>query len=243
MSLFRVAGDHPPWRHALHTALQIVAFWSFFLWLLPAAVAAAERAVALPPMQLACAAWLGPVLFAACSALGLWSAAVMSLRGAGTPLPLAAAQRMVLAGPYRWIRNPMAFAGIGQGVAVGIWRDSAGVVLYALCGAVAWHTIARPPEERDLLQRFGDDYARYRARVPIWLPWRAPAVLERTGAGLLMALAATLFARDGVTLPAAVAFAAFALLCAYWLSVRPRCAATNAHSSGHSAAKSSPNAS
>lgn len=236
--MFRLAGVHPPWRHALHTALQIVLFWSTFLWLLPTAVLAGERALGWPPMQLGGGSWLGPLAFAGCSALGLWSAAVMALRGQGTPLPLPTARRFVTAGPYRALRNPMALAGIGQGAAVGIWRDSVAVVLYALAGAIAWHTIARPPEERDLAARFGDEFEHYRQAVPIWWPWRASAAVDRTVAAALPGLVLALHFADLVTTPAIAALGALALLAGYWLWVRPHTDAANATSSGHSAAKS-----
>ena len=40
--------------------------------------------------------------------------------------------RLVIAGPYRWIRNPMAVAGIVQGVAVGIILHAWLVITYAV---------------------------------------------------------------------------------------------------------------
>jgi protein-S-isoprenylcysteine O-methyltransferase Ste14 len=64
----------------------------------------------------------------------------------------------------------MAVAGILQGIAVGVWLGSLGVLGYALAGAVLWHLVARPAEERDLLRRFGPAYEQYRAAVPLWWP-------------------------------------------------------------------------
>ena len=98
------------------------------------------------------------------------AAIVMARIGHGTPLPLSTARHLVIAGPYRFVRNPMAVAGIAQGVAVGLFLADGVIVAYALCGAVLWHTIARPPEERDLADRFGAAYARYRDAVPLWRP-------------------------------------------------------------------------
>ncbi|MBL8735705.1 MAG: isoprenylcysteine carboxylmethyltransferase family protein [Planctomycetes bacterium] len=159
-----------------------MAFWSLFLWFLPAVVQhlgerLGESSFALPSLR-----WVGPLLFALASALGLTSAWWMSTRGRGTPLPLATAREFVVSGPYHFVRNPMALAGIAQGVAVGLWRDSPLVVLYATTGGLVWHFVARPPEEADLLARFGEPYRAYRQRVPLWLP-RLPT----TAAGLLVA--------------------------------------------------------
>jgi protein-S-isoprenylcysteine O-methyltransferase Ste14 len=61
----------------------------------------------------------------------------------------------VLAGPYRHVRNPMAVAGIAQGVAVALWLGSWAVLLYAVSGALLWHMAIRSAEERDLAERFG----------------------------------------------------------------------------------------
>lgn len=99
------------------------------------------------------------------SALGIWSAAAMSTQGDGTPLPSATARRLVIAGPYRFVRNPMALAGIAQGVAVGLMIDSWLVVMYALCGSLVWNWVVRPLEEVDLEERFGVEYAAYACAV------------------------------------------------------------------------------
>ncbi|MCA8950251.1 MAG: hypothetical protein KDE27_12170, partial [Planctomycetes bacterium] len=61
-------------------------------------------------------------------------------------------------------------AGIAQGVGVGLFLADWLVVGYALAGALLWHTVARPPEERDLLARFGESYRSYRDAVPLWRP-------------------------------------------------------------------------
>lgn len=241
--MFRPAREHPTWRHALHTLLQVVAFWGCCLGLLPAAIEAGERALGWPPMACPAGAWLGPLLFASAGALGLWSAAVLVWRGGGTPLPLASARRFVVSGPYRWLRNPMALAGIVQGVAVGLWRDRASIVVYTIAGAVVWHTFARPAEERDLAARFGAAFARYRQEVPLWLPWRAPTPAERAAAlliataGLRAATAAT------CSWPLAIAVVAIAAPLVYWLWSRPHPSPAKRTSSGHNEPKSPANAS
>lgn len=48
----------------------------------------------------------GALAMIAASALGLWSGATMAL-----PLPSATARKLVIAGPYRYVRNPMAVPG------------------------------------------------------------------------------------------------------------------------------------
>ncbi|HEU0180659.1 MAG TPA: isoprenylcysteine carboxylmethyltransferase family protein [Agromyces mariniharenae] len=157
-------------RHVLATAVQVLLFWGFFLAVIPFALTLVEErwglAIAFPPVL----APVGFVLFLLASGLGLWSAATMSAIGRGTPLPAAMPNRLVIAGPYRFVRNPMAIAGIAQGVAVGLMLSSWLVVAYAIAGSLVWNFAVRPHEEADLEARFGDAFRRYRSSVRCWWP-------------------------------------------------------------------------
>ncbi|SOC87073.1 Phospholipid methyltransferase [Curtobacterium sp. 314Chir4.1] len=167
-------------RHGLGTAAQIVVFWGLFLGVFPLVIAVAEHRwrlhPPLPGLLVTASVVTGAVVLVLASALGIVSAATMSTQGAGTPLPSAMPNRLVVAGPYRAVRNPMALAGITQGVAVGLLLSSWMVVVYALAGSIVWNCIVRPLEEADLEHRFGDDFRRYAARVRCWVPrWPIPA--------------------------------------------------------------------
>lgn len=172
----RVARPGSPVRQFGRTLLQIVGFWLLFLAVIPAVIRFFESrwGVGLEPPWAAgaeavrIAGWAVLVL---ASALGLWAAAAMSLRGDGTPLPAATAGRLVIAGPYLRVRNPMALSGIAQAVGVGLILGSWLVVVYALCGAAYWNWLVRPFEEADLEARFGEQFTDYRRRVRCWVPW------------------------------------------------------------------------
>ncbi|MGN7149856.1 methyltransferase family protein [Arthrobacter sp. SAFR-179] len=159
-----------PGFHMARTFGQIVAFWGFFLGLVPPCLAFLEQrwglALGFPPGTMP----VGIAILVLASALGIWSAAVMSTLGDGTPLPSAMPNRLVIAGPYRWIRNPMAVAGIAQGAAVGLILQSWLVVGYAVLGSLVWNYAVRPLEEADLMERFGDDFRQYRRAVRCWIP-------------------------------------------------------------------------
>ncbi|MBD8205178.1 isoprenylcysteine carboxylmethyltransferase family protein [Microbacterium sp. CFBP 8790] len=164
-----------PWAHIAATAAQIVVFWGVCLVVLPLVISALEQRwrLAVPTPEGTVAA--GVVVVVAASALGLWSAASLTTRGDGTPLPSAMPNRLVIVGPYRIIRNPMAVAGIAQGVGVGLMLSSWMVVAYALAGSLVWNYAIRPHEEASLAATFGDEYARYRHAVRCWVPrLRAP---------------------------------------------------------------------
>ena len=78
---------------------------------------------------------------------------------------------LAIAGPYRWTRHPLYLGGhlllwglavSPLGLSTAIWGS-----LYLIVGAVL--------EERSLSRRYGESYARYRARVPFLVPWRGCA--------------------------------------------------------------------
>lgn len=162
--------------NVLATALELLVFWGLFLVVIPLGLAFFEQRcglavdAALGDVLGSALRWAGGALLVLASALGIWSAAVMSTKGDGTPLPAAMPNRLVIAGPYRFVRNPMAVAGIAQGVAVGLLLGSWLVVAYALAGALFWNLVVRPLEEADLESRHGEAFRRYRAAVPCWRP-------------------------------------------------------------------------
>lgn len=167
---FRVASRSGPARHLVATFVQIMVFWGLFLGIIPAVIVWFEHRWAL---TVPAPGWLtlgGGVAFALTSALGLWAAISMATVGRGTPLPRATAAHLVVTGPYRFVRNPMALSGIGQGISVGLMHGSWLVVLYAWCGSLLWNWVIRPGEEKDLEERFGDEFRAYAARVRCWVP-------------------------------------------------------------------------
>ncbi|WP_284753142.1 isoprenylcysteine carboxylmethyltransferase family protein [Arthrobacter sp. efr-133-R2A-120] len=156
--------------HVVSTFGQIIIFWGFFLAVIPFGIAALEQrwAVVLPFPSFA--APVGVAVLVLASALGISAAVVMSTLGNGTPLPSAMPNHLVIAGPYRSIRNPMAAAGILQGAAVGVILQSWLVVAYAVVGSLVWNYVVRPLEESDLEERFGGEFQQYRDAVRCWVP-------------------------------------------------------------------------
>lgn len=154
------------------TVAQIVVMWSVLLAAVPLGLAWAEESWGLgrwPARPL-----LGSGLFGLMSLLGLATANVLVRDGRGTPLPLDTARELVVSGPYRHVRNPMAIFGFGQGLAVGLWLGSPAVLAYTAIGMAVWQWLARPWEEADLEARFGPRYLRYKAAVPCWIPRLKP---------------------------------------------------------------------
>lgn len=164
------ASNRPATAHVSATIAQMILFWGLFLVAVPLAISWLEGRwlVSLPVPQFAVTA--GAVILVLASILGVSSAVTMSSKGRGTPLPSAMPNHLVIAGPYRWVRNPMAVAGIAQGVGVGLLLGSWLVVAYAMIGSLVWNYAVRPLEEADLENRFGPEFRRYRSSVSCWLP-------------------------------------------------------------------------
>jgi protein-S-isoprenylcysteine O-methyltransferase Ste14 len=174
LSKFKPASPATAARNLTKTLLQTVVFWCVFLMAAPLALVALEGALGVPPFAFPTQSWSPWIVFAFASALGLGSGACMAVRGAGTPLPLDCPRRLVVAGPYRYVRNPMAIAGLVQGACVGLVLGSLLTIAYVIAGGLLWNTVVRPVEERDLEARFGSDFQAYRAAVRCWRPRRRP---------------------------------------------------------------------
>ena len=118
---------------------------------------------------------LGMVVGASGAALALWCIATFVVIGRGTPAPFDPPRRLVVAGPYRWVRNPM-YIGAGLALAgAAVFYQSWAVLGY--CGAflVVTHLFVTVYEEPTLRETFGDSYLEYCRRVRRWWP-RRPAV-------------------------------------------------------------------
>ncbi len=141
--------------------LSLIFFW---LWL--------DRAVGWRGLRMPV---LGGALLVAGLGLASWCNLLFAEIGRGTAHPFTAkTKRMVIAGPYRYVRNPMMWAvgSILVGLAltmgsVGLWFGVAGFVIFVALFVPNY-------EERDMERRFGEEYREYCRHVPRWLPRLRP---------------------------------------------------------------------
>jgi protein-S-isoprenylcysteine O-methyltransferase Ste14 len=112
-------------------------------------------------------------------ALAVWTVGLFARVGRGTLAPWDPPRRLVVRGPYRYVRNPMI-----TGVAVILLGQAAlfrAPLLLAWCGLFILVNLIYTPlvEEPGLRRRFGPEYDEYCRHVPRWLPrltpWRGPA--------------------------------------------------------------------
>lgn len=168
-SFFKTAQTNSTFLNATKTILQIICVWSITLGIIPFIITKAFPQSLNTNITIQI---LALFIFLISSSLGVWSAISLVKNGKGTPLPLDQTQQLVTQGPYQYIRNPMAVAGLLQGVAVSLYLGSLPVFLYTVLGALLWQYVVRPSEEKDMLDRFGSSYSEYKSKVRCWWPDR-----------------------------------------------------------------------
>jgi len=96
------------------------------------------------------------------------------VEGLGTPAPIAAPERLVVGGLYRYVRNPMYVAILAAIVGQALLLSQFGLLLYAAALWMISAAFVRWYEEPALTRRFGADYEAYRRVVPAWWPRLRP---------------------------------------------------------------------
>ncbi len=100
---------------------------------------------------------------------------VLSIRafldtGKGTPAPMKPPERLVVAGPYEYLRNPMYLSLLFTLLGFAILFDSFILLIAAFALIVIIHFLVVLREEATLERRFGKEYADYKRNVPRWIP-------------------------------------------------------------------------
>jgi protein-S-isoprenylcysteine O-methyltransferase Ste14 len=98
-----------------------------------------------------------------------WVGVFRTRLGGGGPGISVPPDRIVEAGPYRWVRNPMYLGHLiflaGLALALRSW---AGAVVFA--AHLAWFERRVREDEARLAERFGEGYRDYCRRVKRWIP-------------------------------------------------------------------------
>ena len=94
--------------------------------------------------------------------------------GQGTPAPWHPPQKLVVAGPYRHVRNPMIASILFMSAAEAVFLRSWPLAGWGLFFFAANSIYFPLSEERGLERRFGEPYRIYKANVPRWFPRLRP---------------------------------------------------------------------
>src|SRR5437868_3264270 len=107
--------------------------------------------------------------------IALWCILAFVFVGQGTPAPFDPPRRLVIRGPYRFLRNPM-YVGAGLGLAgAALFYESMSIAIYAALFLVMAHLFVVFYEEPTLRRMFQSEYDAYCHRVRRWWPGLAIA--------------------------------------------------------------------
>lgn len=123
---------------------------------------------ALAAIPIAC----GAALIATAFSLWLWTVLLFGRIGRGTLAAWDPTSRLVLDGPYRYVRNPMITAVATLLIGESILFGSLWILAWAAAFLAINFAYFIRFEEPGLEQRFGEQYAVYKQAVPRWIPRR-----------------------------------------------------------------------
>jgi protein-S-isoprenylcysteine O-methyltransferase Ste14 len=135
------------------------------------------------PAELGAAQLAGGVLVVLGGVLALWCVVNFGLEGRGTPAPFDPPRRLVVRGPYRFVRNPMYVGAVLALAGAALFYRSAALIGYAALFLMSAHLFVVGYEEPTLRGKFGGEYEAYCRRVGRWWPGRRGAGDVGSGAG------------------------------------------------------------
>lgn len=112
----------------------------------------------------------GMIVGAAGGAVAVWCIVTFALIGRGTPAPFDPPRRLVVRGPYAYVRNPMYLGAALALVGAALFYQAGTLWAYAAAFLAATHALVVLYEEPALRQAFGADYDSYRLKVRRWWP-------------------------------------------------------------------------
>ncbi|MDR2504440.1 MAG: isoprenylcysteine carboxylmethyltransferase family protein [Deltaproteobacteria bacterium] len=158
-------------------------------WILPVLLLPINVLIFIPAVVLWLSGWqwqsnhpallfIGCILLHAGMATAAWTVRLFHRIGRGTAGPWDPPQRLVVAGPYCHVRNPMLTSVFiiqaAEALMLNSWAIFALLVLFVAGNALYFPLV----EEKTLEKRFGEAYLEYKRNVPRWLPrlrpWRSP---------------------------------------------------------------------
>ncbi|TFF92815.1 MAG: isoprenylcysteine carboxylmethyltransferase family protein [Promethearchaeota archaeon] len=104
---------------------------------------------------------------------GAWSNYTLVKKGNGSPVPAkrTKTKKLVTSGPYKYSRNPMIFGTILIWLGLGFILNSFSFTIFStLILSISLYLVVKFWEEKNLEERFGEDYKHYKNRVSFIIP-------------------------------------------------------------------------
>ncbi len=174
MLIYRLANPAPAIWNIIKTLVSIAVFDAIVVAGLPKLILMLQYAdtgldIFFPPQI-----EIGEGVVIVGTLLVLWAGMTLAINGQGSPLSFDAPRRLVISGPYAWLRTPMVTGTLLQLIGVGAMTGSILVLGLVPVVALIWTFLVRPAEEDVLQHLFGRNFELYRRSVRAWLPMRSP---------------------------------------------------------------------
>ncbi len=118
--------------------------------------------------------WVGLFAVVLGLILVIWTISLFARLGHGTLAPWEPPKRLVVKGPYRYVRNPMIagalFILLGEALLFQSWPIGIWMFFFFIANAIYFPLV----EEKGLERRFGEEYVLYGKNVPRWIPRLRP---------------------------------------------------------------------
>ena len=116
----------------------------------------------------------GCILLLCGMSFAAWTMWLFHSIGHGTAAPWDPPRRLVVAGPYRHVRNPMLTSVFIIQTAEALLLNSWTILILLVVFVIANMLYFPLVEEKSLEKRFGDAYREYQRNVPRWIPRMKP---------------------------------------------------------------------
>ncbi|MEW6569128.1 MAG: isoprenylcysteine carboxylmethyltransferase family protein [Chloroflexota bacterium] len=117
---------------------------------------------------------LGLLALLAGASLSFWCSYLLGAVGKGTPDIKEHTTKLVTTGPYAYTRNPKMLGVALMLLGMAILLRSLPLLFLTSLALLGGHFYLIFEEEKGLEERFGEEYLRYKEKVPRWIPrfWR-----------------------------------------------------------------------
>lgn len=162
------------WACAVRALLYVGSIAAVFYILLPRVVLTLTHNEGIRPLVDLHNPLLLVALLALPLGLGSWAILAFADSGFGTPVPLDPPRRLVLTGPYAYVRNPMQIAGVLLALLLPLRYPTPYMLFYVMDLALVSIVLFALFERDELADRFGQEYILYRNAVHNWIPRLVP---------------------------------------------------------------------
>ena len=157
---------------AIRAVAYASVFVGFLLVYLPARTLASANVTT--PSRFGVPQAVGSIVTAIGALLAVWCIGTFVVTGRGTPAPFDPPRRLVVRGPYAFVRNPMYLGAALALTGAAMFYSSLLLLGYAAAFLLLMHLFVVWYEEPTLRQTFGNEYDAYCHGTRRWWPrwWR-----------------------------------------------------------------------